>query len=138
VAGILRPRLFLSQEPFQLSSSVRPELTGFRLLATNPLTSCWIADHHVDLPVRQLSDRWQIVMLDGLAVHNVYLSPYSAKERCGLLCAIAASLSTVGPSIVVGDFNLAPRPEDGVFGTKPSTFTSAAERKSFASLNGFR
>ncbi len=42
------PDLFLSQEPFQLMMSDRPNLAGFRLLATNPLTSRWIAEQHAN------------------------------------------------------------------------------------------
>lgn len=128
------PDLFLSQEPFQLMTSARPDLAGFRLLATNPLTSCWIAGEQSTPAVLQLSDRWQKILLDGLTLHNVYLSPYSAKERCGQLQAIAADLSASTIPVIVGDFNLAPRPEDGVFGDSPSTFTTAGERKALTAL----
>jgi 2-polyprenyl-3-methyl-5-hydroxy-6-metoxy-1,4-benzoquinol methylase len=70
-----------------------------------------------------------------MAVHNVYLSPYSARDRRELLKQIERDLQTgAGPTIVVGDFNIAPRPEDGMFGTAPSTFTSTGERLALASL----
>ena len=39
-----------------------------------------------------------------------------------------------GPTLIVGDFKLAPRLEDGVFGTSPSKFTGAGERKAFRAL----
>ena len=38
---IYTPDLLISQEPFPLSSNARPVLSGYKLVATNPLTSCW-------------------------------------------------------------------------------------------------
>jgi exonuclease III len=121
------PDLFVSQEPCPQSFSAPPELAGFTLLATNVLTSCCAADHHVPPTIVNVTDRWQKIVLDGLIVHNVYLSPYSAKERVELLHGIAEDLaSTTDPVVIVGDFNLAPRPEDGIFGNRPSTFYHCA------------
>ncbi|MFF3358149.1 methyltransferase domain-containing protein [Streptomyces sp. NPDC002917] len=38
------------------------------------------------------------------------------------------------PLLVCGDFNLAPRPEDGLFGEETSTFTTEAERQALQQL----
>jgi hypothetical protein len=134
------PDLFVAQEPFRQSSSARPQLSAYRLIATSELTSCWVAEHLRTPAVQKLADRWQKVLLQGLIVHNVYLDPYSSKARRDLLEAIERDIadSPAAPTIVIGDFNLAPRPEDGMFGQAPSTFTTAGERKALASLMATR
>ncbi len=130
------PDLLLAQEPFKPANQTRPDITGYRLISTTPLVSCWLAECHDCPKVIQHCERWHEVRFNGLDLHNVYLSPHSSKARRELLREMAY---TVGGSdeeccVVLGDFNLAPRPEDGVFGDKLSTFTKAGERQAFASL----
>jgi len=65
----------------------------------------------------------------------VYLSPYSSAERRAMLDELARAISGT-TSVVIGDFNLAPRPEDGLYGDQPSTFTKLPERRAFEHLLG--
>lgn len=125
----------LAQEPFNSKAEERPVLTGYELISTSPLLSAWAkAPQASRFQVRQHGDRWQELSVGGLNLHNLYLSPHSSKERRDLLDQIASHITDNTPSIVLGDFNLAPRPEDGRFGQQESGFTSPAERRAFARL----
>ena len=134
---VVDPDLFLSQEPFKpQSADERPQLAGYKLMATSPLISSWVADKYAAAAVLHRSERWHEISAGALAVHNVYLSPYSSKERREMLVQIAAEVGRAGrhADIVVGDFNLAPRPADGRVGDGVSNVTRLGERKAFATL----
>ncbi len=132
------PELLVSQEPFKPRQESRPALAGYRLIGTSPLVSSWIADDSAPRSVIQHSDRWHEIRLGDVTVHNVYLSAHSSKDRRELLLRIAEKMAKIReePSIIVGDFNLAPGPEDGLFGDKFSEFTKPGERRAFAELIG--
>ena len=136
--AVQAPDLLVAQEPFKPGQPARPSITGYRLIGTTPLVSCWIREHHGRAQVIEHSERWQEIRLRGLAVHNVYLSANSSKDRCGLILELAATVDRSGEEscLVVGDFNLAPRPEDGLFGDNLSKFTTASERHALARLIG--
>jgi exonuclease III len=129
------PDLLLSQESFQLDSAARPALSGYGLILTSPQISSWVADCHACPAAVTHTERWHEIRLAGLTVHNVYLSPYSPKDRRELLLELAEVIDgSVGPHLICGDFNLAPQPEDGIFGDEHSTYTTAGERKALAQL----
>jgi exonuclease III len=130
------PDLLLAQEPFKPNQRDRPDIAGYRLVSTSPLVSCWVAQKHACPKILEHSERWHELRYDGLSVHNVYLSPYSSAARSAMLDDLASALTgtDTGAALVAGDFNLAPRNEDGLFGDQPSTFTKAAERRAFENL----
>lgn len=128
-----RPDLLLTQEPW------RPEgkpisLGGFHLVQATPHLATWVA-REVAKPQASIMDpRWQILKLPSLTIHNIYLSPYSSRARTEILNCLAEQLHADQPAVVLGDFNLAPRPSDGLFGDSPSLFTKSAERHAFREL----
>jgi exonuclease III len=131
------PRLVLAQEPFRPNLTSRPTLKGYGLISTSTQISSWAVDDLADsAKVIEHSERWHEIRLEALAVHNVYLSPYKRRERTDLLLAITAALKTsdVGDCVIVGDFNLAPRLEDGMSNGRPSAVTGAAERRALERL----
>jgi SAM-dependent methyltransferase len=130
------PDLFLSQEPFKPSQQDRPAIAGYRLVSTSPLVSCWIAQQHACPTIIEHSERWHEIRHRGVSAHNVYLSPYSSAERRAMLNELASAISGTTAVVVTGDFNLAPRPEDGLYGDQPSTFTKPSERRAFEELLG--
>jgi hypothetical protein len=83
--------------------------------------------------VDRAEEWWQTVFVGGLAIHSVDLDPYSAARRVEQLHILAVRLPN-GDNVVLGDFNLAPRLVDGIYGTAPSRFTSAGERRAFTEL----
>jgi exonuclease III len=128
--------LVVAQEPFNQSRTERPPLNGYTLISTSPMISCWLAVNSPMPTVVEHDERWHEILLGNLSVHNVYLSPHSSKERENLLRSLNTSIAATRRccSIVLGDFNLAPRPADGLFGEQPSKFTSAAERSALDQL----
>lgn len=77
---------------------------------------------------------WQVVRVGDTAIHSVHLDPYAATTRVQQLDTLAAGLRTGEQSLVVGDFNLAPRPVDGLFDGRPSGFTAREERDALVRL----
>ncbi len=134
--GTKAPDLFLSQEPFKPSHLDRPAIGGYRLVSTSPLISCWIAQKHACPKVVEHSERWHELRHGGVCAHNVYLSPNSSAERRALLNDLAHAIreAEANTIVITGDFNLAPRLEDGLFGNQPSTFTKPPERRAFEAL----
>ncbi len=78
----------------------------------------------------------QEIRHDGVCAHNVYLSPSSSAERRALLKDLARAIreAEANAIVITGDFNLAPRLQDGLFGNQPSTFTKPPERRAFEDL----
>lgn len=128
--------LFLAQEPFVPTRIDRPPLEGYTLLSSSQMVSCWLAGGHPEPIVVEHDERWHEIAWENLSVHNVYLSPYSSKDRREMLVALKTAIGgrQRRNAIVLGDFNLAPRLADGVFGEEPSKFTTAAERSALGQL----
>lgn len=136
--GTKAPDLFFSQEPFKPSQLDRPDIAGYRLVSTSPLVSCWIAQQHACPMIIEHNERWHEIQYRGVSAHNVYLSPYSSAARRAMLDDLAGAISgsEATPVVITGDFNLAPRLEDGLFGDRPSAFTKPSERRAFENLLG--
>jgi len=84
-----------------------------------------------------LSTPFAVTVLVGrTAFTNVHLSPYSSSERTQQLEILREQLSNIFEDrhFVTGDFNLAPRSQDGMSNGRPSTWSGAKERKALASL----
>ena len=130
----LKPDLLLAQEPWRPASASRPSPAGYRLAAATSLLAAWVPSDSTEPRAEGGSERWQVFRFPGLVVHHVYLSPHSSKERREHLAALTYSIVPKCSSVVLGDFNLAPRPQDGLFGDKPSRFTGRSEREAFEAL----
>lgn len=131
--AVKRPDMILTQEPFRPQIQVWPSLDGYRMIHKTPHMACWFTESGAEPQVDPGSDRWQKILLPGFVLHHLYLSPNSAKERRELLAAVTGSASQ-GSHFFLGDFNLAPRPQDGLFDDRPSRFNSAAERRALQDL----
>jgi 2-polyprenyl-3-methyl-5-hydroxy-6-metoxy-1,4-benzoquinol methylase len=85
---------------------------------------------------RPQTEFWQENVLGWLSVHNIYLSPRSQSIRAGQLDTITRHLRRRGgsPAVVLGDFNIAPRAEDGLYGEQVSHFNGVRDR---SALNRF-
>lgn len=72
----------------------------------------------------------------GHFIFNVHLSPYKSSDRREELHSLEGIVQS-GPNsgiIIGGDFNLAPRPQDGLFNDTASTWTAPLEREAFERL----
>lgn len=129
-----KPDLVLAQEPWDSRAlHVVPE--GYELTTSTGLMAIWSHRLAAMPQVVHHSNRWQELNFDTFAIHQVYLSPSSSKDRRSLLEEIADTVANFHkPLIVAGDFNLAPQLEDGVFGIEASRWTRRTERAAFERL----
>jgi endonuclease/exonuclease/phosphatase (EEP) superfamily protein YafD len=125
--------LALVQEAWRVGASVAPRLPGMKLLGGDHALAVWVREAAGRLVVERPAGWWQTVLAGELVIHSVHLDPYSAAMRVEQLRTLAEQLP-VGPNLVLGDFNLAPRSVDGMYGTSVSEFTTARERHAFAEL----
>jgi hypothetical protein len=125
--------LVVVQEGWRAGGSVPPPPPGMLFLDGDAALAAWIREGIGRPRVHRSEAWWQTVLLGHLAIHSVHLDPYTAAKRIEQLQILAERLPT-GDIIVLGDFNLAPRLVDGIYGTLPSRFTSAGERRAFAEV----
>jgi hypothetical protein len=125
--------LVVVQEPWRAGAPAPPAPRGMRFLEGDGELAAWIREGTDRPRVDRPEAWWQRVLVGGLAIHSVYLDPSRATRRVQQLQILVGGLPT-GDNVVLGDFNLAPRLVDGIYGTSPSRFTSAGERRAFAEL----
>lgn len=127
-----QPELFLVQEPYPASGVPQPRVGRYGYVAATPLLAVLSPESHPAPVVEVLSERWHRIRWDAIEIHHVYLDASSSKRRRELLDDLRRW--GVRDAIVIGDFNLAPSPQDGLFGDEVSRFTSAGERRAFQQL----
>jgi hypothetical protein len=125
--------LVVVQEGWRAGAPVPAPPPGMRFLDGDAELAVWIRGTSGWPRVERPSTWWQSVFVGELAIHSVHLDPDGVATRVEQLQILAERLPT-GDNVVLGDFNLAPRPVDGIYGTSPSRFTSAGERRAFAEL----
>ncbi|MCX4663723.1 methyltransferase domain-containing protein [Streptomyces uncialis] len=120
----------VAQEPFIPVDRTPPALDGFTFAGGDGHLAVWISEGLAPPPVSSPRQWVQRIELEWLVVLQVHLDAYASSSRAAQLAELAVLAAAEGgrPLLVCGDFNLAPRPEDGLFGDKTSTFTSRAER----------
>lgn len=128
-------RLFVAQEP-TARGKVGVELVDFRAVGGNDRVFAW-ADVNMRVDRHELlAEYWQRLEVGYMAVHNLYLDAYDQGTRAAQLRAVAGRIAAEGdrPVVIVGDFNLAPHPTDGMRQGRPSAFNSEVDRKPFREL----
>jgi SAM-dependent methyltransferase len=128
--------LLLAQEPWRPAGRAPVHLDGFRAIGGTDRVFAWIRERFEIPPCQQLAPHWQRLELGYLAVHHAYLGAHAQAARAAQLHQIQAAISADGdrPALVVGDFNLAPRPHDGLFDGHPSSFNADTDREPFHAL----
>ncbi|MEU6487303.1 endonuclease/exonuclease/phosphatase family protein [Streptomyces sp. NPDC046887] len=122
--------IVLAQEPFKPADRTPPVLAGFTFAGGDGRLATW-AGENLALPTVSSPAPWvQRVELEWLVILHVHLDAYAGVSRAAQLAELAAmAVAEQGrPLLVCGDFNLAPRPADGLFGEEASAFTSEVER----------
>lgn len=122
--------LFLAQEPWSNTRVSPVNLPSYSPLGGNSKVFTWIKNGQAINSPQLIESYWQLLYLDYLVIHNVYLDAYQQITRGDQLAKIKEGLGKVGgrPQIIVGDFNLAPKPEDGLSGERPSKFNGPEDR----------
>ena len=126
-----RATMLLAQEPWRNGSDASTKLAEFAPIGGNEKTYSWI-DCRFDVPpIRQSMAYYQRLDLGCMSVYSVYLDAYDQMTRATQLTTIRREISTEGdrPVVVVGDFNIAPSRDDGLYNGEPSQFNSEIDRE---------
>jgi hypothetical protein len=128
--------LLLAQEPWRPEGRAPVHLDGFFAIGGTDRVFAWIHERYLVPVCRQLAPHWQRLELAYLAIHHAYLDARAQATRAQQLDQLRAGMRAEGdrPALVVGDFNLAPRPHDGLFDGHPSSFNTDTDRGPFHSL----
>ncbi|MGW5159319.1 methyltransferase domain-containing protein [Nonomuraea wenchangensis] len=129
-------RILLAQEPFKPPGRDFPELPGFVPAGGDGHLAAWIHEDHPPPPASTPQPWLQRIELEWLAVYQVHLDPYTAATRIKQLGTLTsmAEAEAGRPLMICGDFNLAPNPEDGLFGEQTSGYSTKGERTAFRHL----
>ncbi|GLY02154.1 hypothetical protein Acsp01_25330 [Actinoplanes sp. NBRC 101535] len=128
--------VLLAQEPWKPVDREPVDLADFRAAGGDGRLYAWIG-RQWSVPSCDSPEPFvQRVELEWMVILNVHLSAYSAAERGRQLDRLRELLVAEKgrPVILCGDFNLAPRPCDGVAGGRPSSFNSTVDRGPFRRL----
>lgn len=129
-------KIVLAQEPFKPAERKPPTLGGFVFAGGDGHLAAWICED-LDPPALSAPAPWvQRIELEWLLVLQVHLDAHAGASRAAQLAELAAMATAEKgrPLLVCGDFNLAPRPQDGLFGEETSAFTTQAERRALQRL----
>lgn len=131
-----RVDVLVAQEPWKPVNRTAVTLSGYRPVGGDGDLFCWSAERFTIPPVCRPDSFVQRLELSWLAVYNTYLDCRSAASRSRQLCRFQELIGIENgrPIIACGDFNLAPRPVDGLNNGQPSHFNSPIDRKPFAEL----
>ncbi|MFD6612922.1 methyltransferase domain-containing protein [Micromonospora chalcea] len=128
--------LLIAQEGWKPIDRPSIGLTGYRPVGGDGNLHVWMAERW-SKPTESRPEAFvQRIELDWLLIFNTYLSAYSPTDRGRQLTRLNELLASEKgrPSLVCGDFNLAPRPSDGLTAGRPSTFNNATDRTPFRAL----
>lgn len=122
--------IVLAQEPFKPADRTPPTLTSYAFAGGDGQLAVWGSEDLAPPAVSSPAPWVQRVEMEWLVVLQVHLDAYAGAARAAQLAELAALAAAEQgrPLLVCGDFNLAPRPVDGLFGGKTSAFTTEAER----------
>lgn len=131
-----RVKILLAQEAFKPIDRTPPTIGGFTFVGGDGGLATWISEDLLRPAVSSPRPWVQRVELEWLVVLQVHLDAYTGTNRTAQLTELAemADAEQGRPLLICGDFNLAPRLEDGMFGDEPSAFTSEAERTALRHL----
>ena len=128
--------LLLVQEPWKSNMSEQFDLGTLRPIGGNEKVFCWLKTKYSEKPPNQINDYFQTIDVGYVKLINVYLNAYEQRIRANQLNQINLHLLNNGntPVLIVGDFNLAPNPEDGFYDGRKSEFNSSTDRVPFQKL----
>jgi hypothetical protein len=128
--------VLITQEPWKPPARVPVTLPGFCPAGGDGRLFTWMAEHWENPSPSCPGEFVQRIELGWLIVLNVYLDAYTAAARSLQLVKLSAIAAAEEgrPVVVAGDFNLAPRPSDGLTDGRPSSFNNEIDRVPFRRL----
>ncbi|MGQ0773094.1 MAG: endonuclease/exonuclease/phosphatase family protein [Pseudonocardiales bacterium] len=131
-----RVDVLVAQEPWKPVTRTAINLAGYRPVGGDGDLFCWSAERFTIPPVSRPDSFVQRLELGWLVVYNTYLDSGSTTSRRHQLRRLQEIIAAENgrPVLACGDFNLAPRPIDGLCNGRTSTFNNATDRTPFAEL----
>lgn len=128
--------MLVAQEAWKPANRGPVPLEGFQVIGGDGRLCAWITEPWTRPQVSRPAEAVQRVELSWLVILNVYLDAYARAARAAELVRLRRLLEAEAerPVLVVGDFNLAPRPGDGRYDGLPSSFNSDVDRTPFVEL----
>lgn len=128
--------LLLLQETSQKIKSISPSLSGMKPVYVSSDLSAFAKISLAQTNVIHSGPFYLGLKVADRYVFNVHLSPYRSSTRQQELRSLEDIVQgEIGSEIIIGgDFNLAPRPEDGLFNDATSAWTAPSEREAFRRL----
>jgi hypothetical protein len=128
--------VFLAQEPWPHGRTTPIDLLHHRPLGGNSRVYSWVKDGYEVNQGELVQPYWHVIKVGYLYLHNVYLDAYRQQNRAEQLARAIVDLQKYGdqPQVVMGDFNLAPKLEDGLIDSSPSKFNGPIDREPFSNL----
>lgn len=128
--------ILLVQEPSRAAPAEWQHIPGFRWLGGNEKVSTWVEERWSLPDAVQVDGFVQQLRIGYAIVYNAYLDAYSQATRAAQLRRLDELVSSqpLSPTLIVGDFNLAPEAADGLSNGAPSNFNSAVDREPFHHL----
>nr|WP_237555189.1 methyltransferase domain-containing protein [Streptomyces sp. SID4948] len=125
-----RVQVLVAQEPFKPADRVAPVIAGFTFAGGDGHLAAWVSEGLAAPAALRLRPWAQRIQLDWLVILQVHLDAHASASRTSQLAELAelAAAEDGRPLLICGDFNLAPRAMDGLFGEETSTFTTEGER----------
>jgi len=134
------PDIICLQEVCKRSVFTPKGFSQYEWIEGNNNTSIYVHDSFTYKSTKATKDFSFLYLTDATCIVSVYFSAYKSAQRVKQLEELSYQLSELAATeeidnvIVVGDFNLAPRPIDGLVNSGFSKFTSHQERATFASF----
>jgi len=131
-----RVDVLIAQEPWKPADRDPLTLAGYQRAGGDSRLFTWIAERWENPSSSRPRDFAQRIELSWLVVLNIYLDAYATATRSVQLTELSSILAAEGgrPVVAVGDFNLAPRPADGLVDGRHSSFNNATDRVPFGRL----
>jgi Methyltransferase domain/Endonuclease/Exonuclease/phosphatase family len=131
-----RVDVLIGQEPWKPVDRDPLTIAGFRQVGGDGRLYTWISERWEIPSSSRPCDFAQRIELSWLVVLNVYLDAYTTTTRSSQLTELTSILAAEGgrPVVAAGDFNLAPRPADGLTDGRPSSFNNTTDRIPFQRL----
>lgn len=128
--------MLVIQEPWARRRATPVPIEGYEQLGGNDNVFSWVRSGLRRPSVIMADECIQRVELGYATMYGCYLDAYTPHARAAQLQTIRNE--AVGeqdrPLLIVGDFNLAPTPEDGLSNGRPSQFNNEIDRTPFREL----
>ncbi|MEU9254481.1 methyltransferase domain-containing protein [Streptomyces sp. NPDC048270] len=128
--------VIVAQEPYKPADRRPPLLPGYVFAGGDGHLAAWVREDVATPDVSAPTPWARRIELGWLTVLQVHLDAYTSAARTTQLDELAALAAAEDgrPLLLCGDFNLAPRPEDGLYDGEVSGFTADTERKALQHL----